>query len=322
MTITNHSDIPLALAVWLLHDDYDYVSEPNYISATALMKPVRQHILSKRVPRDAIQEDVEDYIARGLGSSLHFAIETVWKDKYAIPLKKLGYPQDVIDSILVNPTDEQVAANPDAILVYLEQREKRKLGKYTVGGKYDLVMEGIVHDTKSTSAYSWVYGNRAEDFIIQGSIYRWLNPKKITADIVRICFIFTDWQRAQANGNPNYPQSRLAQQDYPLQEPEQIEKWMRNRIELIERYKDAHDDEIPECTPDELWMSEPKYKYYADPNKTSGRSTKNFSDPASARAHQAKLGKGIIITEHAEPKRCNYCNAAPICKQRERLFNA
>lgn len=321
MTITNNSDIPLALAVWLLHDDYDYINEPNYISATALLKPVRQHILSKRVPREMVSEDVEDYVARSLGNSLHSAIERVWIDQYAIPLKKLGYPQSVIDAVLVNPTEQQVKDNPDGIFVYLEQREKRKLGKYTIGGKYDLVLEGILHDFKSTSAYSWVYGNRAEDFILQGSIYRWLNPKKITADYIRICYIFTDWQKAQALSNPNYPSKRVEQEDYPLQDPLQIEEWMKNRIALIERYKDAPDEDIPECTPEELWMSDPKYKYYADPNKTSGRSTKNFTDPAKAREHQAKAGKGIIITEHALPKRCGYCAAAPICKQRERLFN-
>lgn len=34
------------------------------------------------------------------------------------------------------------------------------------------------------------------------------------------------------------------------------------------------DEEIPECTDEELWRSPTKYKYYSDPNKTSGRSTK------------------------------------------------
>lgn len=321
MTITNHSDIPLALAVWALHDDYDYIKEDNYISATQLMKPLRQLILSKRVPRDLIQEDVEDYVARSLGTSLHSAIESVWTDKYEIPLKKLGYPQDVIDSVLINPTEQQLKDNPDCIPVYLEQREKRKLGNYTIGGKYDIVLEGILHDTKSTSAYSWVYGNRAADFILQGSIYRWLNPTKITADHIKICFIFTDWQRAQAKSNPNYPQKRFEQQDYPLTSVEETEKWMRNKIALLEKYHDTPDEQIPECTREELWMSDPKFKYYADPNKTSGRSTKNFTDMGSAMAHKTKAGKGIIITEQDKPKRCDYCAAAPICKQRERLFN-
>ena len=31
MKITNNSNISLSLAVWLLHDEYDYVNETNYI---------------------------------------------------------------------------------------------------------------------------------------------------------------------------------------------------------------------------------------------------------------------------------------------------
>ena len=36
---TNDHNIPLAMAVWLMHDDYDYIHDPKYISVTTLMKP-------------------------------------------------------------------------------------------------------------------------------------------------------------------------------------------------------------------------------------------------------------------------------------------
>ena len=50
MIITNNHGISLPLAVWLLHDDYDYVKDENYISATSLLKSTKQIILSKRIP--------------------------------------------------------------------------------------------------------------------------------------------------------------------------------------------------------------------------------------------------------------------------------
>ena len=46
---TNNADIDLSVAVWLAHDDYDYVTKPNYISVTTLIKPIRQIILRGRV---------------------------------------------------------------------------------------------------------------------------------------------------------------------------------------------------------------------------------------------------------------------------------
>ena len=48
MKFTNKNNIPLSLAVWLVTDEYDYVDKPNYISATSLLKPTRQLVLSKR----------------------------------------------------------------------------------------------------------------------------------------------------------------------------------------------------------------------------------------------------------------------------------
>ena len=46
----------------------------------------------------------------------------------------------------------------DPVYHYLnvQQRTVKEVGKWKVGGKYDLVAEGVVQDNKSTSAYTWV----------------------------------------------------------------------------------------------------------------------------------------------------------------------
>ena len=41
----NGTNVPLSVALFLADDNYDY--EPNTISATALIRPIRQIILSK-----------------------------------------------------------------------------------------------------------------------------------------------------------------------------------------------------------------------------------------------------------------------------------
>lgn len=323
MIITNTSNIPLSLAVWCVHDEYDYINEPNYISVTKLMKPIRHIILPSRVPAEEQIADVSDYISSALGHSLHDSIEKAWKKGYKRNLKKLGYPDSVIERVVINPEPEELKA--DSIPVYLEQRAFRKITvggvEYTIGGKFDMVAEGIVHDNKSTTAYTWLYGGKDDDYRLQGSLYRWLNPDKITEDFIRICFIFTDWQRVQAASNPNYPQKRLEYKDIPLMSLEETEAWVINKIMQVQKYSQAEQDSIPECTDEELWRSDPKYKYYSDPTKTSGRSTKNFDSPIEARNYLVeKQGKGVIITIPGEVKRCGYCDAAPICNQRKRIF--
>lgn len=318
MKITNNSGMSLPMAVWALHDEYDYQPEENYISATSLMRPLRQLILGNRVPMELRTADVSDYIARTLGHAIHDSIEKAWTNGYARSLRMLGYPQDVIERIRINPTDDDLIALPDIIPVYLEQREKRKLGKYLIGGKYDMVAEGIVQDYKSTSAFVWLKGSRDDEHALQGSIYRWLNPKKITEDFIRINYIFTDWQKSSTS-NPAYPQNRVMSKDVPLLSMDQTEQWMSNKLDLYEKFKDAPEKEIPECTDEELWRSAPQYKYYSDPTKTDGRSSKNFDDAASARVHVVeKGGKGIIKTVPGEPKRCGHCNAFDACTQKDR----
>lgn len=323
MIITNKGDISLSLAVWLLHDEYDYVNEPNYISATTLLKPLRHIILPGRIPPDEQVMDVADLIPSALGKSLHDSIEKSWTKGYRNSLKMLGYPASMIDRVLINPTAAELAAKQDPIPIYIEQRAIRKFKGYTIGGKYDMITEGIIQDAKSTSAYTWLYGGKDEDYKLQGSLYRWLNPEKVTEDFMRINFIFTDWQKMLARTNPNYPQSRLLHKDIALMSLQETENWIARKLDLINRYKNVPEDQIPECTDEELWRSEPKYKYYSDPAKTDGRSTKNFTDQVEARKFlmNEKGGKGVIITVPGEVNRCNYCNAFPICTQKDKYIH-
>lgn len=328
MAITNKSDISLALAVWLVDDDYDYVKGiSKYISATTLMKPLKHIILPKRLPPGLVETDVEDFISRKLGSALHDSIENAWTKRYARNLSLLGYPDSVIDRVLVNPTHEEFISKNDAIAVYLEQRLYREFQGFTIGGKFDLVTEGIIQDNKSTSAYSWVFGGKDDDYKLQMSLYRWLDAaqphRKITEDYGQINFIFTDWQKVQAKSNPAYPQSRVEKKAIPLMSLKETEEWVLHKLNAIEKNQEADETQLPDCTADELWQSEPKYKYYADATKTDGKSSKNFDNANDARAFQAsKGGKGIVKTFPGSPKRCGYCEVFPICSQKDRYFNA
>lgn len=77
-------------------------------------------------------------------------------------------------------------------------------------GKFDIVTEGLLQDVKSTSTYTWVKGGRDEEHRLQGSMYRWLHDDKITEDVIRINYIFTDWMKALATSQENYPASCAA----------------------------------------------------------------------------------------------------------------
>lgn len=322
MSITNKLNVSLPLAVWLLHDEYDYVNDPNYISATSLLKPIKQLILSKRVPKKLKTADVSDFVSSRLGTAIHDSMERVWTDEEArnTSLAKLGIPESVFERIVVNPTDEFIKANPKAIPIYLEQRVKKEIDGFIIGGKFDMIAEGKLFDNKSTSVYTKIMGSKDSDYSNQGSIYRWLNPDKITDPNLYIQFIFTDWQKSNVERISDYPESRVMEHVVPLRTVEDTEEFIRNKLNQYKQYIDSDEADIPECTDEELWRSPPKFKYYSNPEKTTGRASKNFDDIASANLHMAEQGKGIVIPVYGEAKACNYCPAAKICQQRKKYL--
>ena len=154
--LTNNKGISLSMAVWMATDKYDHNDNPSHISATSLIKPIRQLVLANRLPPSTEPGDVYDNLASAMGTAFHDAVEDSWKNHRSEALKDLGYPEAVIKKIVVNPPLKFVKENPTCIPVYLEQRVNKKIGKFTISGKFDFVGEGIVEDIKSTSTYSFM----------------------------------------------------------------------------------------------------------------------------------------------------------------------
>lgn len=316
MRFTNKNNIPLSLAVWLAFDEYDFVPGINRISVTSLIRPTRQFILAGRIPVSEREYDVSDFIAARMGHAYHDAIERAWERGYRPALTKLGYPEAAIDAVRINP--DPATVTEDVIPVYLEKRGERQMGKFTISGKFDMSIEGNLDDTKSTSVYGYMSGNKAGDYIKQGSIYKWIFPDIIHGAEININFIFPDWSRPQARQQPDkYPQSKIMSAKYSLMSMKDTEEYIGERVDEIEKFYRAPDNEIPYCTDEQLWRSPPKFKYYSDPNKTDGRSTRNFDTLAEANAFKAEKGKGIVLTEPGKVKACSYCPAFNNCLQKD-----
>lgn len=320
MHISNKYNIPLVAAVWALADTYDYVDMPNYISATTLLKPVQEIVLRDRLEKDnKLNLDVADLLASAMGTSIHAGVEAAWKTHYEKALKTLGYDDDTIKLVKINPDPSTLSQG--AIPIYLEQRSFKEIEGFVVGGKYDIVVEGRLHDVKSTSVYSWIHGSNDHNYKLQGSIYRWLNPSIITNRHITIVYVFTDWSKSASRSNPNYPPNRVVSVDIELFSLADTEEIIRNKLQAVKKESLLPKEELTECTPIELWLKDPVYKYYSDPTKINGRSTKNFTSLNEANAHLLSKGKGIVKTVESLPARCDYCSVMNLCEQRSRIFD-
>ena len=104
---TNHTNIPLALAVWLASDDYDLTPKVNTISATSLMKPTKSLVLSMRLAAQDQEgiADVSDLIPSSLGTAVHSAVENSWIYSKEKGLTQLDIPLQIINKIVLNYTN-------------------------------------------------------------------------------------------------------------------------------------------------------------------------------------------------------------------------
>lgn len=320
MRYSHTSEVPLALAVFLATDNYDHNDDPNTISATALLKPLRQIILSPRVPATQAMVALPDLVKSRIGQAIHDAIERSWVANHRVAMQSLGYPQRVIDMVEVNPTPEFMAQFPDTIPVYLEQRLKRQLGKWTVSGKFDFIGEGRVQDFKSTSV--WTYQNQVNNnkYALQGSIYRWLDPKKITQSEMDIHFLFTDHQASKIKADPSYPPRAFKKQSFPLLSLQDTQSFIQNKLNQIDKYWNAPEEDIPKCTDEDLWRSEPEWKYYKK-GVVGPRSTKNFDNRQDAMLRFIEDGSvGLVVEKPGEATACKYCPAFAVCSQKDQLI--
>lgn len=320
----NVSEVPLALAVFLASDYYDYNDDPNTVSATTLLKPLRQIILPSRIPAGEGLVNLADMMNNRMGTAIHDGIEKAWMTNHKVAMQAIGLPQKVIDKILINPTLEMLqdfaADNVEAIPIYLEQRLTRQLGKWKITGKFDFIGEGKVQDFKSTSVFTYKKQTGADKYTQQGSIYRWLDPKKIHQDRMDIHYIFTDWKRAMSKSDPSYPSKQFHTQSFELMSLADTERFIQRKLSLIEQYWDAPEQEIPQCDDSELWRSEPQFKYYKNPDKTA-RSTKNFDTMQDAMLRLSEDGNvGIVKEVPGQVTACKYCPAFAACSQKDQLI--
>lgn len=322
MKLTNNTGLSLFAQVYLAHETYD--REEAGLSVTALLKPVKQIILARRVPEGMASSDVADMIASSNGTAIHDAFEAAWKSpKLVDTLIRLGYPKGVASKVRVNPTAEEVAAG-GIIPVYTEIRSAKVVHGIRVTGKFDFIGDGAVEDLKNTSVWKFLNAD-FEHYILQGSMYRWLNPTLVTKEWMNLTFQFTDWNGRDRNMNPdNYPPARMHTRRLQLMGIDETQEWVERKVLQLIDLEHAPEEAMPPCTDKELWRKADTYRYFAKPEKAhepGARSTKNFTDKAEADLHVATKG-GVIVTKRGGVTGCKFCNAFLACKQKDALIAA
>ena len=296
--------LPLPIQVWLAADAYEGKNDLSHISATNLINDSHKIVLENQIKNelDTSDEGLLNMFASRRGTAIHSALENVWtndnlrnKALDALGLKELK------ERIVINQHKE----NPNQISIWLEQRAYKKIDDMTVNGQFDMVMDGQVIDYKNTSVFTYMHKTKVEDYKIQGSIYKWLNPDLITSDTIKIIYIMHDWTAKNAKINPDYPQSPVIDEDYDLYSLDYIEGYIKNKIHEIKNGGTL------ECTKS-LKLSDPVWQYFS---KSGCKAIKNFGNQTDANHYVMTKGKGFIKMKPQKATGCKYCKARSICKQ-------
>ncbi len=277
MIYTNKYNIPDRVFKWLIADDYDH--EPGVISATTIIGPARAWALKRKFENELTQDCSAMFRMRG-GTALHDSME------------RAG-----------------VFGDDD----FREQRFYADLMGFRISGKMDLVENGVICDTKSTSVWKAV-NQDYDDYIKQLSIYKWLLHMNgfETADYGLIDLFFNDWKKADALKGGNYPPIPYQEQRIELWSLQQTEKYIGDRLVDFAFAESV----LPECTPEELWQTPSTWAVYAKAGNV--RAAKVCHSEAEANEYVASKG-GVVEPRPGKVKRCGYCTAAPFCEQFNRM---
>lgn len=224
MKITNKNNLPDAIFQFLSQDLYDGEKNGNSYSATELLKPTQEIILTRK-HWDEIEVDVGSRLWSLFGQGVHAVLE---REKGVEPIERL----------------------------YAELDGKK------ISGKFDRIKDNTLYDFKVTSAWTVVYGSRVEEWTDQLSIYRWLYWKskgKELSETGKIVAILRDWANKNLKEGGNYPLSPIVEISLKLKSLGNTEEMLRRK--LVELDANIAGSESKECSDKERWWNAKQKKY-------------------------------------------------------------
>ena len=178
----------------------------------------------------------------------------------------------------------------------------------------------IIRDYKVITAYKAQSGMK--DYERQGNMYAYLLRKNGYSPISFVIeALIKDWKESFALRDEKYPQLPIQDYEYSIWSFDQSEEYIKQRLEL---HFPKDENEIPECSDEEMWSTDPKWEAKKKGHK---KATKLFDLEREANSwiaqqdHRATKGTTFedwdITQRPPERKRCesNWCNVAEFCDQ-------
>lgn len=286
MKLTNKHDLPAPILAMIAQMSGSYSKGNSSYSMTGLIAPPRVARL-RELFADQIEEDAADMISILYGQALHNYIQNF----------KPGEEYDLSNWIF----EERLFAELDGVVIsgQIDARHRMPAGN-------------ALWDWKMTSV--WSVMNAKKEWEEQLNMYRWL-VETVTGERVVSLNIgaFMKDHVARDAGKGDYPAAAFQRVEIDIWTMDEAEAFIRECLDHHQASKlDAAIGGLAECTPADMWMSDPVFAVMKEGRKSAIRLL-----PIREEAEALALEKGGYVQERkAEPKRCmNYCNVAQFCDQ-------
>lgn len=292
--IKNDLDLLEPIYRALAHDSYTSggadITPTSWIDSPRIAELMKAH-------RDEVQESVSDRAFSALGTGFHNIMEAAMGDdaiseervfwKHSSGLKTSG----AIDLQIINK-------NGTTTLV-----------DYKVTGVYS-----IIFNRKN--------GGVKPEWERQLNSYRYLlqSAKETEVSKLYILVMLRDWKSAEAN-KPDYPAAPIMQIPVPLWSWQETQDYVDQRIAIHQQaaYASLIGEELPFCTPSEMW--ERPEKFAVMKSATHKRASRLLDSMDEAIAWAAEPNNGMDskhLIEHRLGKRVrceDWCKVSSFCSQ-------
>lgn len=280
MKITNKYGLPQSIVNAVTNDTYTGPKNDKIkISVSAIKDSPRIYFLKKN-HWDKIEEDVSESLWRLLGQAVHAILERA-EDKQSI-------------------VEERIEAELDGIVI---------------SGQMDILKSDTIEDYKTTSVWSIIYNpNGKDEWTKQLNIYKWLAHAK-GFDIKKLIInaILRDHQSGKAKQDPTYPQIPFVSIELPVWSIPEIETYLKSRIALFKSCIGCKDNELPKCTPEDMWEKEGTWAVMKQGRKSA---VKIFTNELEAKTNIESYPGCSIVHRPGARNRCeDYCPVNKWCDQ-------
>jgi len=208
-----------------------------------------------------------------------------------------------------------------------ETRLSYTVNNRVISGAFDAVYdERVMYDMKNTSVWKMMFGSK-DDWAAQQNIYRWLywNDRQKILKQLKIVGLFRDWNRNNMQrAGKNYPRYPAMEILLPVWDLDDTYRFMEEKVNGLIKHEDTPDDELPECSYEDMW-SEPD-KVAVMSTRLKSRAVRVLSDMKTAKAYVNKYLAGNSCKDSVktlsyqirpcERRRCeSWCPVNKYCNQ-------